>query len=72
VVRADKHYFAVRHLLTGEEVDVHPSRLKFYADHSLQVTEELRNHIAAQGLMLSVAELKEARWNKAKKDYEVL
>ncbi|ETN09440.1 hypothetical protein PPTG_11836 [Phytophthora nicotianae INRA-310] len=72
VVRADKHYFAVLHLLTGEEVDVHPSRLKFYADHSLQVTEELRNHIAAQGLMLSVAELKEARWNKAKKDYEVL
>jgi hypothetical protein len=48
VVRADAHCFAVRHLLTGEETDVHPSRLKFYADQSLEVTAELRDHIAAQ------------------------
>ncbi|KAE9004876.1 hypothetical protein PR001_g17597 [Phytophthora rubi] len=72
VVRADSHSFAVRHWLTGKESDVHPSRLKYYADSSLQVTEELREHIAAQGLILPVSELKEARWNKEKKDYEVL
>ncbi|KAE8997590.1 hypothetical protein PR001_g19545 [Phytophthora rubi] len=72
VVRADAHSFAVRHLLTGEEMDAHPSRLKFYADQLLDVTAELREHIAAQGLVLSVNELKEARWNKEKKDYEVL
>jgi hypothetical protein len=46
VVRADAHCFAVRHLLTGEETDVHPSRLKFDADQSLEVTAELRDHIA--------------------------
>ncbi|OWZ15224.1 LOW QUALITY PROTEIN: hypothetical protein PHMEG_00011171 [Phytophthora megakarya] len=59
--RADKHSFAVRYLLTGEETDVHPSRLKFYVGCSLQVTEELRNHVAALGLVLSVQYIKEAR-----------
>ncbi|GMF52723.1 unnamed protein product [Phytophthora fragariaefolia] len=72
VVRADAHRFAVRHLLTGEEMDVHPSRLKFYADQSLDVTAEVREHIAAQGLILSVRELKEDRWDQEKKYYEVL
>ncbi|GMF51235.1 unnamed protein product [Phytophthora fragariaefolia] len=52
-------------------MDVHPSRLKFYADQSLDVTAEVREHIAAQGLILPVRELKEARWNQEKKDDEV-
>ncbi|GMF48756.1 unnamed protein product [Phytophthora fragariaefolia] len=38
VVRADAHSFRVSHLVTGEESDVHPSRLKFYMDNSLDVT----------------------------------
>eukprot|EP00644_Phytophthora_capsici_P003289 jgi/Phyca11/102760/e_gw1.7.502.1 len=72
VTRADQHSFRVRHLLTGDEADVHPSRLKFYADKSLLVSEELRDHVAAQGIVLSVEKLKGTRWNKDKKDYEVL
>ncbi|KAJ8527346.1 hypothetical protein ON010_g14919 [Phytophthora cinnamomi] len=45
------------------EQDVHSSRLKYYADKSLEVTEEIREHVAAQGIILTVAELVEHRWN---------
>ncbi|ETO65126.1 hypothetical protein F444_17513, partial [Phytophthora nicotianae P1976] len=72
VARADQHSFCVRHLLTGDEADVQPSRLKFYADKSLLVSEELRDHVAVQGIVLSVEKLNETRWNKDKNDYEVL
>ncbi|GMF59946.1 unnamed protein product [Phytophthora fragariaefolia] len=33
--------FTVKQLVTGEELDVHASRLKFFADKDLEVTEEL-------------------------------
>ncbi|ETM48166.1 hypothetical protein L914_07257 [Phytophthora nicotianae] len=36
------------------------------------VTEEVREHVAAQGIVLTVAELKEHRWNSAKKCHEIL
>ncbi|OWZ08102.1 hypothetical protein PHMEG_00019407 [Phytophthora megakarya] len=71
VVRADAHSFRVRHLVTGDESDVHASRLKFYADNSLNITEELLEHVAAQGTVLAVNELKEHRWNNTIKDYEL-
>lgn len=58
--------------MTGDELDVHASRLKFYADSSLNVTEEILEHVAAQGIILSVNELKDHRWNASINDYEVL
>ncbi|KAJ8577930.1 hypothetical protein ON010_g1279 [Phytophthora cinnamomi] len=72
VVRADKHSFGVRHLLTGKEMDVHPSRLKYYADSSLEVTEDLREHIGDHGMALTVSKLNDYRWSRDKKDYDVL
>ncbi|OWZ10624.1 hypothetical protein PHMEG_00016493 [Phytophthora megakarya] len=42
VVRADSLSLLVRHLVTGDELDAHPSRLKFYTDSSLDVTENHR------------------------------
>ncbi|OWZ15878.1 hypothetical protein PHMEG_00010406 [Phytophthora megakarya] len=71
VVRADTNSFRVRHLVTGDESDVHPSRLKFYSDNSLDVSEELLEHIAAQGIVLAVNELVDHRWNTSIKDYEI-
>ncbi|EGZ13609.1 hypothetical protein PHYSODRAFT_510968 [Phytophthora sojae] len=70
ITRADSHSFTVRHLVTGEETDVHSSRL--YADSSLQITEEIREHVAAQGQILAINELLDYTWNSAKKDYDVL
>ncbi|ETO66256.1 hypothetical protein F444_16505 [Phytophthora nicotianae P1976] len=72
VVRADVHSFRIRHLVTGCELDVHESRLKFYADKNLNVTEEILEHVASQGIILAINELKKHRWNKSIKDYEVL
>lgn len=72
IVKADVHSFVIRHLVTGVESDVHASRLKYYADKSYEVTEEVREHIASQGIVLAVAELKEHRWCSSKNGYEIL
>ncbi|OWZ09958.1 hypothetical protein PHMEG_00017261 [Phytophthora megakarya] len=70
VIRADPHSFRVSHLVSGNELDVHPSRLKFYMDSSLDVTEEIL--VAAQGIILAISTLKKHRWNSSIKDYEIL
>eukprot|EP00644_Phytophthora_capsici_P009199 jgi/Phyca11/102126/e_gw1.6.950.1 len=75
ILRADAHSFLVEHLITGDKLDVHACRLKFYADASLDVTEVLLEHISAQGILLSVEKLKSHRWNDmifTINDYEVL
>ncbi|ETN08089.1 hypothetical protein PPTG_11957 [Phytophthora nicotianae INRA-310] len=72
IVKADVHSFVVRHLATGAESDVHASRLKYYADKDFEVTEEVIEHVASQGIVLAVAELKENRWCAVKRDYELL
>lgn len=72
VTEADSHSFRVRHLVTGTEQDVHPSRLKFYSDDKLEVNEKLLEYTATQGVMLKVDKLLEHRWNQAIHDYEVL
>ena len=71
VIGADEYSFRVRHLVTGVESDVHSSRLKFYADDSFDVTEEIREHVAAQGIILGVTEIKEHRWSKDRKCMEL-
>ncbi|KAE9163440.1 hypothetical protein PF005_g30446 [Phytophthora fragariae] len=72
VLRADAHSFLIQHLIMGAELGVHATRLKFYADASLDVTEELREHISSQGIVLAIEKLKEHRWNDQIRDYEVL
>ncbi|KAG3118918.1 hypothetical protein PI125_g2464 [Phytophthora idaei] len=72
VVRADTHSFTVEHLVTGELTDVHASRLKTYADDSLEVTEVLLEHVTSQGIVLAVNELKDHRWNTSIEDCELL
>ncbi|OWY97113.1 hypothetical protein PHMEG_00032440 [Phytophthora megakarya] len=72
VVRADTHSFRIRHLVTGEELDVHASRLKFYADSKLDITEEILEHVASQGINMAVDGFKNHRWNSSMKYYEVL
>ncbi|POM79288.1 Hypothetical protein PHPALM_3089 [Phytophthora palmivora] len=50
----------------------HRSKLKFYADSNLNVTEEPLEHISSQGVILAVEKLKGHRWNSKINDYEVL
>ncbi|GMF49576.1 unnamed protein product [Phytophthora fragariaefolia] len=72
VVRADTHSFRVQHLITGHELDVRDSRLKMYADNSLEVTDVLLEHVASQGIVLAVNEFKNHRWNADTDDFELL
>ncbi|GMF33426.1 unnamed protein product [Phytophthora fragariaefolia] len=59
------------HTTNRHTMDVHPSRLKFYADDSLNVTEELRDHIASQGTLLAVEAIVVHKLNSDMEAYEV-
>ncbi|POM77825.1 LOW QUALITY PROTEIN: Chromodomain containing hypothetical protein [Phytophthora palmivora] len=56
---------------SSHKMDVHPSRLKLYADSSLEITEELLDHIACQGTLLAVETIVDHRINSDMKAYEV-
>lgn len=55
----------VEHLLSGKRKTVHCTRIKYYHDASLGVTEELKSHLQYQGSTLFVIarllELREVR-----------
>ncbi|KAE9013467.1 hypothetical protein PR003_g14998 [Phytophthora rubi] len=56
----------VAHVLTGEEYEVHSSRLKHYcADFG--TTAEIREHVAAQGIVLGVRAIVGHRYDPAAK-----
>ncbi|ETO99432.1 hypothetical protein F441_23155, partial [Phytophthora nicotianae CJ01A1] len=55
-----------------KDQDVHASRLKFYADSDLEVTEELLEHVASQGIVSKVNRLNKHRWIDQKQVYELL
>ncbi|GMF19656.1 unnamed protein product [Phytophthora fragariaefolia] len=63
VVGSAEYYFTVEHLVNGSTMDVHPSRLKLYADDSLNVTKELLDHIASQGTLLAVEAIVDHKLN---------
>ncbi|OWZ00832.1 hypothetical protein PHMEG_00027894 [Phytophthora megakarya] len=62
----------VHHLLSGKEYEVHGSRLKFFEDSSLNVNEELVEHVANQELVLGVAAIVGHRINPAIAKKELL
>ncbi|KAE8966120.1 hypothetical protein PR002_g28466 [Phytophthora rubi] len=53
--------FDIRHLVPNQRYTVHGSRLKFYADASLDVDEELLAHVGNQGIVLVVEHIKQHR-----------
>jgi len=72
VTEAYPRSFKVKHLVSGQEIEVHSSRLKFFADSSLEVTEQLLEHISSQGIILDVNAIRAHRWSPVRKDDEVL
>ncbi|OWZ03679.1 hypothetical protein PHMEG_00024541 [Phytophthora megakarya] len=71
VTETHPRYFVVKDLVTGKSCDVHASRLKFFADKDLQVSDELLQHIASQSVILDVKEIKQHRWNSERQDFEL-
>jgi hypothetical protein len=63
--------YEIRNLLTTDVRTVHASRLKFYADSSLRVTGELLDHVAHNADGYEVEAIEDARYDAAKKAYEV-
>jgi RNase H-like domain found in reverse transcriptase/Reverse transcriptase (RNA-dependent DNA polymerase) len=62
VTKAMEHSFVIRHLLTNVEREVHESRMKFYRDDKLEVTDELLQHVGNQGMLLTVKNIKDHRF----------
>ncbi|GMF43906.1 unnamed protein product [Phytophthora fragariaefolia] len=72
VTEAREYSFAIEHLITGDVFEVHGSRLKFYDDASLEVDEEILEHVAKQGIVLGVERIREPRFNPITKQWELL
>ncbi|EGZ26850.1 hypothetical protein PHYSODRAFT_469054 [Phytophthora sojae] len=73
VIGAQANSFEIEHLLSGATRRVHASRLKMYADSSLDLRAfgEILEHIANQDVYFTVASFKEHRKHPAH-SYEVL
>jgi hypothetical protein len=66
------HVFMVEHLVTGICSDVHGSRLRFYCDSSLHITEELVEQVASDGDGYEIDRILEGRWNSKAQAWAVL
>ena len=51
----------VKSLLDDTERIIHASRMQYYADSSFNVTSELRDHVARQGLSFTVSKFSDYR-----------
>ncbi|GMF18153.1 unnamed protein product [Phytophthora lilii] len=72
VTEAREYSFIVEHLLTGDKFKVHGSRFKFYDDASMNVNEEILEHVAKQGIVLAVECIQDHRYNPTAKQWELL
>ncbi|KAH9100833.1 hypothetical protein Ae201684P_007025 [Aphanomyces euteiches] len=73
VVKATSGWiFEIQNLITGIVREAHASRLKFYADESLNVDEELLSHVAHNADGHVVDHLVDCRFNPKTAAFEVL
>ncbi|KAE9082795.1 hypothetical protein PF010_g21445 [Phytophthora fragariae] len=64
--------FKIKNLVTGDEREAHASRLKFYSDSSLEVSEELLQHVAHNSEGHVVSKFLRASYDTAAKSYKLL
>ncbi|EQC40737.1 hypothetical protein SDRG_01809 [Saprolegnia diclina VS20] len=62
----------IRHFLSGKERHAHTSRLKPYAEGSFELTQEIREHVSEQGVLLKIREIKAVRLNQSARAWEIL
>ncbi|KAG3114662.1 hypothetical protein PI124_g3774 [Phytophthora idaei] len=63
--------FEIQNLITGQRKEAHASRLKFYADASLNINEGLLLHVAHNSEGHVVDSLLKAQYNMNKKRHEI-
>ena len=61
----------VEHLVTQTRTEVHSSRLRFYCDSSLNVTEDLFNQVANDDGGYEIEKFLDSRWNNSLETWEV-
>ena len=66
------YIFTVEDLITKKTSDFHASRLRFYSDSSLNITEDILAQVAHDGYGFEIEDLIDARWNSKKKIWEIL
>ncbi|ETV79142.1 hypothetical protein H257_07229 [Aphanomyces astaci] len=69
---ASSWLYDVKNLITGDEREAHASRLKFYADKSLHVSEDFKKHVTHNSEGYEVEAIVDTRYMAAKKADEVL
>jgi transposase InsO family protein len=67
-----EYVYETEHLITEQRRQVHITRLKYYHDPSLEITEELQQHIERQGVLYPMDEIRELRQNEISKKWELL
>ncbi|KAE8969903.1 hypothetical protein PR003_g28562, partial [Phytophthora rubi] len=72
VTEAREFSFMIEHLLTGDTLGVHGSRLKFFDDASMEVNEEILEHVSKQGIVMAVEQIREHRYNNVAQQWELL
>ncbi|GMF33969.1 unnamed protein product [Phytophthora fragariaefolia] len=72
VTEARPHSFMIRHLLTGSTSALHRLRLRFYADSSLDETEEILEFVSNQGMLLGVDGFSDHRYYANASRWELL
>ncbi|KAH9123096.1 hypothetical protein AeMF1_005839 [Aphanomyces euteiches] len=72
VVEVNEFSARIEHLITKEQRDAHMSRLKMYAESSFEVTDEILEHVADQGILLKVARIESHKFDKTRDCYYML
>ncbi|GMF56027.1 unnamed protein product [Phytophthora fragariaefolia] len=63
--------FEIENLITGQRREAHASRLKFYVDASMDVSEDLLRHVAHNSEGHVVEELLNVRYNPTLKQHDI-
>ncbi|KAF0729041.1 hypothetical protein Ae201684_013340 [Aphanomyces euteiches] len=72
VMKVNEFSARIVHLITKEQRDAHMSRLKMYAESSFEVTEEILEHVADQGILLKVEHIAAHKCDKNRDCYYML
>ena len=65
------YIYVVEHLVTHIRTEVHCSRLRFYCDASLNITQELVDQVAFDDEGYEIARILDSRWNNYENFWEV-
>ncbi|KAG3112966.1 hypothetical protein PI124_g10160 [Phytophthora idaei] len=61
----------IRHLVSGAENEAHSTLAKYYTDYQLNITKEILEFVAGQGMAMAVKEVVDHHYNEDRKRWEL-